>query len=292
MVSKWNLRCNIALACLAVITPSTCSAINVTRTVDYAPSATVHNGTLTGAYSAKYNQDFFLGVPFAQPPLGNLRLNLPHALNTSWTGSKEAVQYSPLCVGYGGDDVGYDVSEDCLTLNVIRPTGVSKDAELPVAVWIHGGGNVMGGSGDRRYNLSFIVENSVAINQPIIGVSINYRLSGFGFMYNDAIALSGLANLGLLDQRLALHWIQENIAAFGGSPRKVTIWGESAGGVSVGAHILAYGGRDDGLFRAAIAQSGGPAYLSRSSTRTARANSNSVTRATGCANVPDELACL
>lgn len=130
------------------------------------------------------------------------------------------------------------------------------------------------------------------MNQPIIGVSINYRLSGFGFIYSDAVSSAGLANLGLLDQRLALHWIQENIAAFGGSPDKVTIWGESAGAVSVGAHILAYGGRDDGLFRAAIAQSGGPIFLGLNNARTARENSDNITRITGCADVPDELTCL
>lgn len=101
MVSTWNLKYSIALGCLAVIARGSCSAIDVRRAAADAPTATVRNGTLTGIRSTEHNQDFFLGVPFAQPPLGDLRLNLPQSLNTSWAGSKDAVQYSPLCVGYG-----------------------------------------------------------------------------------------------------------------------------------------------------------------------------------------------
>ena len=82
----------------------------------------------------------------------------------------------------------------------------------------------MGGSGDKRYNLTFIVENSLAINKPMIAVSFNYRLTAWGFLYSSAIQDAGVTNLGFRDQRLALHWIQENIAAFGGDPAKVTIW--------------------------------------------------------------------
>ncbi len=114
-----------------------------------------------------------------------------------------------------GDDVGYQVSEDCLTLNVIRPAG-SQGQNLPVAVWIHGGGYSMGGSVDRRYNLTFIVQNSVNIGKPIIGVSINYRLSAWGFIASEEVVGSGNTNLGLRDQRLALHWLNENVASFGG----------------------------------------------------------------------------
>lgn len=159
------------------------------------------------------------------------------------------------------DQIGHAISEDCLTLNVIRPANASN---LPVAVWIHGGGLYEGGSADLRYNLSFIVQNSVDSNNPMIGVSINYRLSAWGFLYSQEIQDEGVTNLGFRDQRLALHWIKENIAAFGGNwpllyqthlqslqpvtdaeesgihqvfllmqyrlgdPDRVTIWGESA----------------------------------------------------------------
>lgn len=90
--------------------------------------------------------------------------------------------------------------------------------------------------------------------KPFIAVSFNYRLSAWGFLSSQEVVDSGNTNIGLRDQRLALQWVQENIAAFGGDPAKVTIWGESAGGMSVGYHLTAYGGRDDGLFRGAIMQ--------------------------------------
>jgi carboxylesterase type B len=187
------------------------------------PSAHIKNGTLTGVHSSSYNQDFFLGVPYAQPPVGGLRFRNPQSLNTTYNSTYAATQYAPSCVGYGGDDLGYPLSEDCLYLNVVRPSGY-EGQQLPIGFWIHGGGLTMGGSRDLRYNLSFIVENSVKIGKPIMGVSLNYRLAGWGFLASDEVMGSGNTNIGFRDQRLALHWLQENIAAFGGDPCKVTIW--------------------------------------------------------------------
>jgi acetylcholinesterase len=100
----------------------------------------------------------------------------------------------------------------------------------------------MGGSGDQRYNLSFIVQHSVEMGKPIIGVSINYRLHAFGFLAGKEALAAGVTNLGFRDQRLALRWVNENIAAFGGAPDKVTIWGESSGAESVTAQVFAYNG--------------------------------------------------
>jgi carboxylesterase type B len=168
---------------------------------------------------------------------------VPESLNSTWSTIKNATTYPPFCVGYGGDDIGHEESEDCLYLNVIRPSSTTSSSLLPVAVWIHGGGLFMGGSNDPRYNLSFIVQNSVDMSKPMIGISIQYRLSAWGFLGGKEALGGGATNLGYRDQRLALHWIQENIAAFGGDPSKVTIWGESAGGQSVGAQLLAYNGR-------------------------------------------------
>jgi carboxylesterase type B len=140
------------LACQ--VEPSSCPSPAPT-----APTATVRNGTLQGVRSAEYEQDFFLGIPYAQPPLGNLRFSAPRSLNSRWPGTKDAVEYSPECVGYGvgpssllyqwminllsniqikSDDTGYSSSEDCLTLNIVRPAGVKDNSDLPVAVWIHG----------------------------------------------------------------------------------------------------------------------------------------------------------
>ncbi|KAI9825943.1 MAG: hypothetical protein M1819_000462 [Sarea resinae] len=224
------------------------------------PIATLRNGSYRGLHSEGYRQDFFLGVPFAQPPLGDLRLRVPESLNSSWTTARNATEYGPACYGYGEDTAigaANYVSEDCLTLNIVRPAGYA-DSALPVGVWIYGGGFYEGSSLDQRYNLSFIVEQSVEIGKPFIAVSINYRLQGWGWLYSDKVVEAGVANLGLRDQRLALHWLQENIGAFGGDPQKVTIWGESA------------------LTFAELAQEAW----------------TNVTEATGCSKAPDKLACL
>ncbi|KAK8095518.1 carboxylesterase [Apiospora kogelbergensis] len=217
------------------------------------PTVTVKNGTFSGIHSQSYNQDYFLGMPYSQKAV---RFAQAEPLNSTWEGVKEATAYPRHCIGYGGDEVGYELSEDCLYLNVVRPAGISETADLPVAVWIHGGGLFMGGSADKRYNMSFMVESSVKQGTPMIGVSLNYRLSAFGFLASKEAVDAGVTNIGFHDQRLALRWVNENIAAFGGSPKKVTIFGESSGAESVHAQVFAFNGRDDGLFRGAMAQSG------------------------------------
>lgn len=263
------------------------------------PVATITNGTLIGTRNSHYKQDFFLGIPYAQPPVGDLRFKQPQTINQSWS-EKQATAYGPWChslpltlPGYTQTGFEHEESEDCLTLNVIRPSGVSDNASLPVLVWIYGGGFSEGGSADQRYNMSFLTQESVKMGQPTIGVSFNYRLSGFGFLQGRAVNESGAANIGLYDQRLALHWIQENIMAFGGDPSRVTIQGESAGAVSVGHHFLAYGGRDDGLFHAGIAESGGPlttrALISLDEQDVLY---NRVLNSTNCTGEDDTLQCL
>ncbi|KAF3393217.1 Lipase 1 [Talaromyces pinophilus] len=259
------------------------------------PTVTLKNGSYYGVHNSYYDQDFFLGMPYTQPPLGDLRLQVPQSLNETWTGTRNATQYSPECIGYGSDQwvLGNDISEDCLTINVVRPSNIAPDAKLPVLFWIHGGGFFEGGSKDPRYNQSFLVQRSVEIGKPIIGVSVNYRLSGWGFLWGEEVAAAGVTNLGIRDQRLALHWVQENIAAFGGDPSKVTIQGESAGGASVGTHLIAYGGRDDGLFRAGIAESGGPTALGYYVNASVwEPNYQNIVERAGCSSASDTLACL
>ncbi|KAM0165000.1 hypothetical protein ACHAPG_000249 [Botrytis cinerea] len=259
-----------------------------------SPTVSVLNGTYYGTYLPTYDEDIFLGIPFAQPPVGPLRFNPPQSLNTTWDTPRNATEYSPECIGYGSDNwiLGNIISEDCLTLNVVRPSGISPDANLPVAVWIHGGGNTAGGAMDPRYNLSFIVAQSMEAETPMIVVSIQYRVSGWGFLYGQEVLDAGSANLGFRDQRLALHWVQENIGFFGGDKKKVTIWGESAGAAGVGVQLVAYGGRDDGLFRGAITQSGSPVAAKRLSLETWQSVYDNITIAAGCSNSSDTLDCL
>ncbi|KXT06800.1 hypothetical protein AC578_7089 [Pseudocercospora eumusae] len=256
------------------------------------PTVTVKNGTIAGVHSSTYNEDYFLGIPFAQPPLGELRFRNPQSINTSFDGTLEATEYAPECYGYGGDQIGYPQSEDCLYLNIIRPSGYENES-LPVGVWIHGGGLFEGGTRDERYNLSFIVQNSVEIGKPIIAASIAYRLGPWGFLSSQEVSGSGNTNIGLRDQRLALHWINENIGAFGGDKDKVTIWGESAGAASVGWHLTAYDGRDDGLFRAGIMQSGNPVnYGSYRTNVKFQPQYDALVNATNCSTATDSLSCL
>lgn len=259
------------------------------------PTVHLKNGSYYGLRNAFYGQDMFLGMPYAQPPLGPLRFNNPVPLNSTWSDMRNATQYSPECYGYGSDDWVYGnlLSEDCLTINVIRPSGLSEDAKLPVGVWIYGGGGSEGGSLDQRYNLTFVVQQSALAGKPIIGVSLNYRLQSFGFIFGTAVQDAGVANLGYKDQRLALHWVHENIDSFGGDPSKVAIWGESAGASSVSRQLLAYGGRDDGLFRAAIQESGGFVNGGKYLTPTEwDPYYDNITAAVNCGNASDTLACL
>ncbi|KAL2803399.1 Alpha/Beta hydrolase protein [Aspergillus granulosus] len=282
------MRFFTALLALSVGSSGTLTAQGRTS----SPKAHVKNGTYEGIYSAEYDQEFFLGVPFAQPPVNELRFRVPQPLNSTWEGTRDAKDYSLLCVGYGLDQTFYNQSEDCLYLNVVRPAGY-EHKQLPVGFWIHGGGFSNGGGGDQRYNLSFIVEQSVKIGKPIIGVSINYRLSLWGFLYSNEMVGEGNTNLGLRDQRIALQWVQENIAAFGGDPQKVTIWGESAGAASVGFQLTAYGGRDDKLFRAAILQSGNPIYYgSENGTQCSQPGFEAIVSAVGCYDAWDRIQCL
>jgi carboxylesterase type B len=199
----------------------------------------------------------------------------------------------PVALPMDPTDIKYEQSEDCLSLNVVRPTGTTRKSRLPVLVYIYGGGWQEGGASDGRYNTSYMVQSSVQMGQPTVMVTMNYRLSGWGFLAGDDVRGQGLLNLALRDQRLALAWIQENIEAFGGDRTRVTIQGESVGAHSVGFHMLAYGGRDDGLFQAAVCQSGGPWYMGTyTSAADSEKNYQTLLAATNCTDAHNTVACL
>jgi carboxylesterase type B len=253
----------------------------------------VYNGTIIGTHSNAHNQDHFLGVPFAQPPIDGLRFRTPQSLNTTFPNNLyQATEYAPACIGYGSGESSLPLSEDCLYLNVIRPSGYDN-VSLPVGLWIHGGGFTNGGSRMPGYNLSYIVENSVRIGKPIIGVSIAYRLSGWGFLASQQVSGQGQTNIALRDQRLAMHWTKENIGAFGGDAEKITIWGESAGAASVGFQLTAYNGRDDNLFWAAIMQSCNPIFYYSFDVEAAYQPAyDNLVNLTNCSTAIDTLDCL
>ncbi|KAJ4152078.1 hypothetical protein NW765_017587 [Fusarium oxysporum] len=185
------------------------------------------------------------------------------------------------------------MSENYLYLNVVRPSGVKRHHELPVLVWIHGGGWFEGSASDGRYNGTFLVLNSVKLGTPLVFVSFNYRLGAFGYLSGQEVQKNGLANLGLQDQRQVLAWVQEVIRSFGGDPERVTVMGESAGALSIGFLLLSKEGWDDGFFSAAIAQSGSTLTptLSRSAAQQ-QTDFEGVLNVTGCAHSKEALSCL
>lgn len=203
-------------------------------------------GPLRGEVAADYR--LFQNIPYAAPPVGPLRWQPPQPA-PRWSGTLDASKPGPQCIQETGNSprVGKPPSENCLTLNVWTPPGARAADKLPVMLWIHGGGFVNGG-GD-IYHARYL-----AAKGNIIVVTFNYRLGALGFLAHPSFGPSGdIGNYGLADQQAALHWVHDNIAAFGGDPKKVTIAGESAGGMSVCLHLVAPGSA--GLFRAAIIQS-------------------------------------
>ncbi|GAA6030800.1 hypothetical protein JCM8097_008882 [Rhodosporidiobolus ruineniae] len=272
---------------------SSVSASPVLARASSAPSATIKNGTVVGVELPTFAQEAFLGIPFAQPPMGDLRLRRARSLNTTFEGGVfEATEYSPFCPGVGGDNIGFKMSEDCLTVNVVRPAGVKEGDNLPVGAWIYGGGFQMGGNADQRYNTTYMIQRAVELEKPIISVHINYRTAALGFLNSKEVKAEGSQNLGLYDQRLALHWIQENIAAFGGDPSKVTIWGESAGAISVAYQLLGYGLSETDLFSGAILESGNAHTIQFLSVEQSQKQFDAVLNGTGCAGADDALGCL
>ncbi|HTT00888.1 MAG TPA: carboxylesterase family protein [Steroidobacteraceae bacterium] len=197
----------------------------------------------------------FKGIPFAAPSIGAERWRAPQPI-AAWTGVRPAVRFAPDCmqVPFPGDaaPLGVAPGEDCLYLNVWRPEHPSA-AKLPVMVWIYGGGFVNGGSSPPEYDGTQFARDGVVL------VSFNYRLGNFGFFAHPALSVeqrgAPLGNYAFMDQIAALKWVQRHVAAFGGDPGNVTIFGESAGGMSV--HVLLTSPLASGLFHKAIVESGG-----------------------------------
>ena len=196
----------------------------------------------------------FLGIPYGAPPVGDLRWK-PPVPAAKWTGVRKAAEFGAHCMqGRVFDDMVFrdaGGSEDCLTLNVWVPAKPSS-AKLPVMVWIYGGGFVGGTTSEQRQDGSYLAQ------QGVIVVSMNYRLGVFGFLVHPELAKesgrNSAGNYGLLDQTAALQWVRKNIAAFGGDPGNVTIFGESAGSFSVSAQMASPLAK--GLFQKAIGESG------------------------------------
>ncbi|EKG10577.1 Carboxylesterase type B [Macrophomina phaseolina MS6] len=175
--------------------------------------------------------DQFLGIPYAQPPLGPLRFAppAPYTLGSPRT-ITNATTYGPACLQDRALEKSNGLSEDCLTLNIFRPATGHKRPQplLPVLVFIYGGANLGGQS--QHYHAQNLVAHALHNTAtPVVAVTLNYRTGYLGFGVNTLFAARGLLNTGLMDQRAALQWLQNHIARFGGDPAKITLFGQSSG---------------------------------------------------------------
>ncbi|KAJ7834986.1 Alpha/Beta hydrolase protein [Mycena olivaceomarginata] len=275
---------------------SRCSPAEARAALDANPTPiiTLDNGTFVGAATTPDTQSF-LGIPFAQPPVGDLRFRLPTKVDP-YIGTRNVTAMGPACsqqtavvpilsgvvqkiIGDLFDDRysnEYPSAENCLTLNIIKPANATADSKLPVVLWLFAGGFEFGtparchGLTKNKVTMAFPLSNDPSMEQPIIYISINYRVSAFGFLGGREVRKVGVGNLGLHDQREALRWVQKYIPAFGSDPTKVTMydpfcawigeysdtrpysWSESAGAISVALQMLTNGGDTEGLFRAGV----------------------------------------
>ena len=300
------------LKLLLVALPLVFAAPAPNKRVD-SPTVTISKPEATVFGASANNIDSFNGIPFALPPTGARRLKPPQPIQTS-LGKIHAISPARSCPQFlfSTDKVDLPTSivatvenipifqqiensgEDCLTLNVRRPAGTTSDAKLPVLVWIYGGGFEQGST--TNYDGAAFVASSLALGMPVIYVAMNYRLGGFGFLPGAEVLEDGSANLGLLDQRLALEWVADNIAAFGGDPKKVTIWGESAGSISVFDQMALYDGDNTyngaPLFRGGIMNSGCIAPANPVDGVKGQVVYDTVVKNAGCSSATDTLACL
>ncbi len=240
------------LASLALALAASTAALAADAPPAAAPRAVVRSGTLEGVRHG--GVDAFLGVPYARAPVGDLRWRAPEPLEP-WSGVRAASGFGPSCPqlwpqpSFGPFTREYidapQPAEDCLNLNVWTPTG--RRGARAVFVWIHGGAGAIE-----------IYDGSALAAQGIVVITINYRVGAFGFLAHPELtreaAQSGAGNQGLQDMIAALRWVRDNVRAFGGDPRRVTIGGQSAGAVAVNDLIVSPAAR--GLFAGAIAQSG------------------------------------
>lgn len=221
---------------------------------DFLVQTTIEHGVIEGNYDTKSGIQRYFGIPFAKPPVGNLRWKAPQPLD-KWTGVKETKKFAarPMQKLIWGDmnSRSNGVSEDCLYLNVWTPAKRNTKG-LPVLLYFYGGGFVAGDGSEPRYDGESMSKKGIVV------VTCNYRLNIFGFLAHPELSsespYKASGNYGLLDQVAALKWVQKNIAAFGGDPRKVTIAGESAGSISVSYQMASP--LSKGMIAGAIGESG------------------------------------
>ena len=294
-----SARMNRLLAMLAA-TAIGLASLGCSSHSSTSPPATTGSDTTVTLTDGQVQADIvggarrFLQIPYAKPPVGDLRWKAP-VKNDPWTGVRHETAFASPCPQSATAQAPMSTDEDCLYLNVWAPEPAPTKA--PVMVWFHGGGNFSGSAADvvpttkqLWYDGQFF-----ASRHGVVVVSANYRLGPMGFFPHPALAAEGspLGNQGLFDQRAALQWVQANITAFGGDPTNVTIFGESAGSADVCYHVVS---GVTGLFERAISESGGCSISvaggPEQTAAGAAASMQTFTQTMGCGGAADALACL
>ncbi|MHA5052896.1 carboxylesterase/lipase family protein [Streptomyces sp. SD15] len=250
-LAAWTAALVVPAMALVASTVATDSADNANNAADRGGSTPVvrtDSGLVRGVTTARAEQ--FLGLPYAAPPLRELRF-APPAAPAPWTGVRQADRQSPACIQFEPTGIREEqtVSEDCLYLDVYRPSQVSKNTKLPVMVWFHGGGHTQGTG-------VIYGGSTMAAKTGTVVISVNYRLGALGFLAHPALSAvnpGGSGTYGRMDQLVSLKWVRDNIARFGGDPGNVTVYGQSAGGSAVCDLMAMPAAR--GLFDKAIVQS-------------------------------------
>lgn len=291
MFTKTVGRLGALLFCIftsAVFSPPALAGLS-----DCADIAT-DKGAVTGVLNSENGVCVYKGIPYAAPPVGDLRFRLPQP-SEPWKETLQANEYGGTCVQPAMEILskkgGVIGGEDCLYLNVWQPTAAAA-APMPVMVFIHGGGFIYG-SGGAKDETGIDLSDGTFLSTlgGVIVVTINYRLGIFGFMVHPALKdeEGRIGNYGLYDQLAALQWVKTNVAAFGGDPDNVTIFGESAGGMSVGLQLASPLSR--GLFKQAVIESGPVLMVNKNEERAGKTGLAAAALA-GCGDAKTAAKCL
>ncbi|KAF2808117.1 alpha/beta-hydrolase [Mytilinidion resinicola] len=238
------------------------------------PLGHAKNGTFLGRSVPQFKQDFFLGIPYAKPPIGEYRFRYPRSLTSKFQGVRDATKIGYTCPGKDNATL-YELNEDCLNLNIVRLSNYHPTKKLPVLVQLYGGAGQTGSTNSDGNNMTFLVRRSQEMNEPVMIVFVNFRKAAFGFLASQDVA------------------VQENIAGFGGNPDEVTIMGQFSGGDMVLWQVHAYGGGGGkSPLRAAISVSGSSNAIATNSTDWYQPLYNTLVSRLNCTSAPDQLQCL
>ncbi|KAF7358178.1 Carboxylic ester hydrolase [Mycena venus] len=257
-------------------------------------TVTLDYGTFTGLTNTSSGIVYFRGVRFADPPIGNLRWRAPVSPPSTHLGHVNASQFGPACIPTKASNaVPGSTSEDCLFGNVFIPIATEPTSKLPVLVYFHGASPTLYFLTHPRNAVGAPPDNLIqGAAKPFIFVTFQYRLGQFGFLGGNKVAKDGLLNAGLWDQRAALEWVQRYISAFGGDPKQVTIWGQSAGAGSTMYHLIAEGGQDRHLFHRAMGDSSPFLFMPSSTDAFLQDLFAQFAGLAGCGGATDTMSCL